>query len=251
MRRAAWLVLSLVATLPLSLHAQESPRLGLRLDARASIQWSADTLMLQNNSAIYYQLPVDTILDVWLGPDRGAFAVVSNKGLGMLLAQTLSPSTQPFGPRAILRSSRPDVIWACIDSKDGLPHRRIIERRARDRQRDLLVAPSELLDFDVDVAGHLVMLTRDRRLLVATGTTFSEIALSGSGAPPVQMQLTRVFVDDKGSEVAILGDNALFRFAPATRQWTSTPVNLQVDALVRHAASRRIRVEPKFVIPRS
>jgi hypothetical protein len=228
------------------LLAQPAPQFGLRFDSRSSMQWSRDTLMLLGNNATFVTVAVDSIFDLWPGPVRGAFAVLSNRGVSTLLGPTLGPSAHPFGARALLRSSRPQTVIACIDAANGAPHRRFVDWRSGDRQRELFVAPAEVLDFDVDVAGRILMLTVDQRVLAATGKAVTEIPLGAFGGPARGQRLLRIFVDDRGSEVAVLTADRLFRFSVENGIWSSVEFNAQTDALVRHVASRRMRVEPRF-----
>jgi hypothetical protein len=211
------------------------------------MQWSADTLMLSSERDTYQMLPVRQIEDVWMGPLKGAFIVVSDRGLGMLIGPTLGPSSFPFDERAVLRSSRPEAVFALLDATDGAPRRRFVEWRSGMRQRDVAVAPAEVVDFDVDIPGRIVMLTRDRRLYATDGTKLTEFPIGGAGAPPAGEELLRVFVNDGGTEIALLAWRAVYRLDPATRTWTNTPFDPKVDALVRHAVSRRMRVEPRFL----
>ena len=57
-----------------------------------------------------------------------------------------------------------------------------------------------------------------------------------------------VFVDDRGSEIALLAARALYRLNTGTNTWTNITLDPKVDALVRHAVSRRMRVEPRFLL---
>lgn len=230
--------------------AQTEIRFGLRFDSQSSMQWSRDTLMLHGTSATFMTLPVSTILDVWPGPARGAFAVLSDRGVGMLLGPTLGPSAHPFGAHALLRSSRPAVVVACADSRNGQAHRLFVEWRTGGRQRELLTAPAEVLDFDLDVAGRIIMLTVDQRVLVATGTAVREIPRQAPGGPVPALRLLRVFVDDRGSEIAALTADRLYRFDVETGVWSSIAFDPRQDALVRHVASRRMRVEARFDVSR-
>ena len=247
MKRLTWIATLLGIAWSAPLRAQE-PQYGLRLDARSSMQWSADTLMLQGKTGSFQRLPVDSIYDVWLGPTRGAFVVVSRKGLGLLIGPSITPSALPFEAGALLRSSRPEVVVACVSGNEGRAHRRFIEWRSGGMQRELLEAPDEVVDFDVDVPGRLVMLTRDRRIIATDGQRFSVVKLNAAGAPLSGVPLRRVFLDAAGSEIAVLTDRALFRLNTQAGTWTSVPLNPRVDALVRHGASRRMRVEPRFII---
>ena len=57
---------------------------------------------------------------------------------------------------------------------------------------------------------------------------------------------TRVFVDAELAEVAVYAPGRLGRFTVASGTWTYEDVAEQQDALVRHAWTRRIGVEPRF-----
>lgn len=249
MRRQISFVVSmtLIVVVSRALEAQASPVFGLRLSSLTSMQWSADTLMLSSEGDTYQLLPVRQIEDVWMGPMKGAFIVVSDRGLGMLVGPSLGPSAFPFDERAVLRSSRPEAVYALLDAVDGAPRRRFVEWRSKSRQRDVIVAPAEVIDFDVDIPGRIVMLTRDRRLYAADGKALTEFVIGGPGAPADGEALLRVFVDAGGGEITVLTSRIVYRLNTATNTWTNLPFDPAVDALVRHAVSRRMRVESRFL----
>ena len=91
-------------------------QLGLRLDSKSSIQWSGPTIYLEADERATIRTSVAEIYDVWPAPVRGVFGVSTSDGLGLLLGRDVSVGGYLLDSRAIVRSSRPDVLFAAVRS---------------------------------------------------------------------------------------------------------------------------------------
>lgn len=227
----------------------QMPQMGLRLDAMASMQWTGRILMTEATTRSYVKLKVDSIQDVWPGPARGAFAVVSPAGLSMLYGHSVLPAGVMVEAGELLRSSRPDVAWSCTSNVAGKPHRRIVELRAGGRvRREVVTFDREVVDFDVDALGHVVALLDDGSLAIGSGSTPKTIDRAMISRLTMNRRVRRVFVDALGKELAIYADGLLVRLIIATGQTERIDVDVDRDALVRHAVTRRIHVEQRWDI---
>ena len=209
-------------------------QLGLRLDAVSSVQWSGSNIYFEGGSRTVLRTSARRIDALWPGPARGAWGVATADGVGVLLGRDIA-----IGGRlgAIVRSSRHDALWSLHG--DGA-RSRIVEHRSG-LQRTVAQLDRTPTDFDVDIAGRIVALRDDALVFVAD--TGSAVTLP---LPAALRGAKRVFVDAELTEVAVYAPGRLGRFLVASGTWTYDDVSEAQDALVRHAWSRRMGIEPKF-----
>ncbi len=251
-RRAfAIVVAAVIARTPLPAQSSE-PQHGLRMDSRSSLQWRANRIFVESDSYSVTQTSVDSIYDIWPGPGRGLFAATTSRGLGLLIGRDVIPTGEVLERGAILRSSRPEALWACVsDPESRLRHSRILELRSARHARVLVRSAVPIRDFDVDVAGRIAYLRVDGRVWLAAGGDGSGRELAKAGIDSVLAGRTprRVYLDASGHELAIYADGVLARLDLVNRRWSTVPFNTNTQALVRHALSRRIRIEPRLSPP--
>lgn len=212
-------------------------QLGLRLDAVASVQWSGSKIWFEGDGRTVVQTTARRIDDLWPGPARGAWGVSTADGVGILLGRDVAIGGPVGGRSAIVRSSRYDAIW----SLTGDARRSEIVEHRSGLQRTVARVDRRLTDFDVDLDGRIVGLGGDTLVFIVGTDRQARLAL-----PAVLRGATRVFVDAELAEVAVYAPGRLGRYAVATGTWQYEDVAEQQDALVRHAWTRRIGVEPRF-----
>jgi hypothetical protein len=224
-------------------------QLGLRLDSRSAMQWTGDTLLVKGAVQSFTRLPVGRIEEVWVGPRPGTFGVVSPEGVAMLLGTTTVPGGIVVESGELLRSSRPDVVWACV-SLGVTPRRRIVEVRRGRHVRDLITFDQTVTDFDVDVAGRVAALLADGRLVLAWGpATRQEVSAPALRQALGGLEARRVFLDASGRELAVYAGAVRARLDITRGTWSAAPFDPTRGALVRHAVSRRMRVEERWRLP--
>jgi hypothetical protein len=227
--------------------AAAQAQLGLRIDSLSSMQWNGNTLFMEGPSHSYMRLPVTRITDVFPGPLKGTFAVLHSKGIGMLLGSSLVPGDGPIGFTEMMRSSRPDAWFACTPPSGSKVCKRIVELRVGDQVREVTRSAIAIRDFDVDIAGHIVVLYDDDRIALLTGgqPLVLEPGASLRAALARSRDTQRVFIDARGSEVTVYAGD-VYRLELKTRKWSTYRFEKDKDALVRDAASRRILLEKRY-----
>lgn len=231
--------LSLLAALLLGaapLHAQV--QLGLRLDPVSSMQWSGARLYVEGQQRTLLTTTAGAIRDVWPGPRRGAFAVYTAQGVGVLLGQDVVLGGRLSDTTALVRSSRYDAMWILRRRGESATIR---QRLVGGAERDLLTARG-VVDFDVDAKGRLVLLVKgDSLAFVPDAGTRLAVAL-----PKPLARATRVFVDAELAEVDVYAKGRVGRYHVDAGRWTFEPFSEEKEALVRQAYTRRMAIEPKF-----
>lgn len=221
-------------------------QLGLRFSSEHSMQWSGGRIFLEGHSRDVVDTTARRIHEVWPGSVRGAFAVSYDDSVGLLLGDGIVPAGPLFGERALLRSSRHELVCAAMVRKrsDGTVETRFVEWRTITLSRVLAVVNAAVVDFDVDVSSRLLYLTADGRvfLLASTEGPGAEIPLPDVFTAPPE----RVFIDATSAEVVVFGGSQLARLTIASGIWTVVAFDIRQQALVRHVTSRRIRPESRF-----
>lgn len=227
-----------VALLALA-EAGAAQQIGLRMDATTSMQWNGSRIYLESADRSVVQTKARQIHDVWPGPVSGTFAVSTDQGLGILIGSGLTIGGMPFGRDAVLRSSRFDAIWV-MKRSDGVTT--IVELHEDGLGREVYRTPRTLVDFDVDQKGRIVFLTNDGGI----GLIVDEESEGMLALPPELAGAKRIFVDANTEEIAVYAPTRVGRYNTGTRKWAFANFIEQTDALVRHAVTRRVGIEPKF-----
>jgi hypothetical protein len=217
---------------------------GLRLDARSSLQWTGSRLLLESGNRYVVDLQVGEIRDVWLGAAAGVFGVSSSEGIGVVIGRKVALGGHLLSERAIVRSARPDTLWACevAGSTSGT---KCLEWRASGKSRVLFELPDHsMIDFDVTRKGTIDLLTATHVLVISGPTTMERLQLPDSARGGL-----RVFADGDEGAIVVYARGGLSRYSAAEKRWTSAPFDAQSSALVRHVLSRRIRIEQRLAIP--
>jgi hypothetical protein len=229
-------VAALFAVLGFAPIAAGQVQLGLRLDARTSMQWSGETLYLQAERRSTVRTHAGEILEVWPGPVAGSFGVSTAQGVGILLGCDAVVGARVGAPGDLVRSSRYDALWLLRRSGRGSE---IVEFHSPSAGRVLLRTDTPLQDFDVDVRGRLVALGADGVLTYTIGEGRS----ARIPAPVPVSRGSRVFVDAKSSEIVLYSPGRLARFSVADGEWQVSELSEATHALVRDAYTRRMLVE--------
>lgn len=217
---------------------------GLRLSSVVSMQWLGTDLYLESERRSVARLSSGRILEAWPGPARGTFMIHSERGLGILLGSDLVIAAEPKPQDALLRSSRPDVLWTGFTVRTpGGPRMRIQEWRAGGLGRELVNVPGELTDFDLSKDGALVILPAHGSPLYIDQAGRS-ITLT---VPPNVGSPERVMLTLDGREVALVSTGQLCRTSIAgSGSWKCNAFDPATHAVVRHAYSGRPKLEPRF-----
>ena len=236
-----------VVALGTALSAQAELQLGLRLDSASSMQWKGGRIYVEGPGRGVVDTSVARVDAVWPGSTRGSFVVFSDQGIGVLFGTDIVSAGPVLEPGALIRSSRIDALWFALPAKsgDGSVETRFVEWRGPQKSRELARITGSIIDFDVDATGRLLYLTAGRRIFLLAGADRppAEVVLpAGPSQPP-----ERVFIDAQGTQIVVYGGGTLSRFATGTRQWSDVTFDVRRHALVRHATSRRVAVEDKFV----
>lgn len=241
-----WVATAMLAALVGATTANaQRVQLGLRFDLATSMQWSGNDLFIEGDSLAIVKLSVGEIREVFVGPAPGVFAVWSDEGIGLLLGKDVIPGGHLVSETALVRSSRTDILWAGLtDEHDGTPVIRIVEWRADRTGRDVLRVPGTLKDFDVDERGVIAYLLADGTAALAAEAHKSIHLPLPDGIRGSSLE--RIFITADGQEIAVFGAGTLARFRMREKQWSLQPVDVSTQALVRHAATRRVRVEERF-----
>ena len=214
---------------------------GLRLNSVSSMQWQGGTVYLEGpDGRTKLKTSAKQILEIWPGPKPGLFGVLTTNGVGILLGSDIVGNGWVGAPRATIRSSRTNTLWSAYREGNTTVFLEWVSEAAN---RVLLKIDSAIVDFDVDRSGRLLYLTNAGGLEFAWGAhdTLSLAIPARCRRAPIE----RVFLSADSEEADVYGSGTLCRYVLDERRWTDQPVDPATQALVRHAATRRIAVEPR------
>jgi hypothetical protein len=245
MRFLAILLLGGLAAGSVAAQTEDVLQLGLRMSAEYSMQWDGGRIYLEGRSHEIFETQAKRIHEVWPGSVRGSYSIWFDDSVGLLLGDRIVPAGPLFGEGALLRSGRYELVTAATTAvnSNGSTETRFVEWRSVTLKRQLAVIPGAITDFDVDASSRLLYLTKDGKLyLVGDKPPGAEVPLPKmfTGKPE------RVFLDAISSEIVVYGGKQVARLVIKDGTWTIWPFDTKTQALVRHAASRRVRPEDRF-----
>ena len=214
-------------------------QIGVRFNAHAALQWSGNTIFVQDDSVKRVRTSVRAIEEIWPGPIHGSFAVLSNEGLGLLIGHDIVSVGHLCEGRCIVRSSRPDMYWLAFDSGNG--RSRIVEGHRYGVTREVAGVRGAIADFDVAVNGVVAYVTGEVIEIKEPGKAAQRLEpIPSLGS----RNIARVFITTDASEVAVIAGDRLYRHK--RDGWAEERFDRTKQALVRDAVSRRVALEPKL-----
>jgi hypothetical protein len=208
----------------------------------SSMQWRDGTVYLEGpDGRTKLKTSAQQILDIWPGPQPGLFGVLTTNGVGVLIGSDVVGHGWIGAPRAMIRTSRTNTLWSAY--RDGSATV-FLEWVSSAANRIILKIASPIVDFDVDRSGRLLYLATAGALEFAWGPN-DHLSI----AIPVRCRrapIEHVFLSANSEEAVVYSAGTLCRYVLDERRWSDHPVNVATQALVRHAASRRIAIEPRF-----
>lgn len=226
----------------LSLALTPEVQQGLRLDGKSVIQWRGSALYVEGDQHGSLSTDAGRIFAVWPGPVTGTLAIHSEKGIGLLIGQTVQTLFALAVNGALVRAPRHDVVW--IGNTDQLPEgprARVRELRGSSFGRTVLDVPGDLKDFDVSALGAVAYLLADGTVHAAVGDGTGDIVVPSEKR---QVRPLRVFLARDQSELALLFSDALCRVSVTTREWKCEAFDPGRQAVIRQAWDGRLLLEP-------